>query len=527
MRRFFQTRLFQQVLVPASGGDFNLALSDGGTLPVSTQTAGGGGGGVTAVTGTAPITSTGGATPAIGITPSAPANTLSPGANGQVVTTVGGASVWATPAAAGPGSAGYVIFRPGTASAGQAVATPAELNTAAANGAVTLIVDSSIAAATLPAGFTLDPRFIVAMGFATGFPGFSGDLLTLADTAKWGVYYVDGLDVICDCATTGAWTFAAGNTAPVVLIDNSAAVRVPNTATAPLYKAPSGVFAQFTVRGNSQLLGGTGAPAISAASGGTIELLAYEESTVTATALGSDVGGEALYAYDASMVPPTFTFMHGTYAPTPVDSDQNMTYGEGTAFPSPPNLAQPFFRTDLEQEYRWNGTIWLASSSGPGATRTVTALAAAAYTTAFLQALSVTPATFPGTPIAAFNVTPTQTGLLELSGEVLVNPTSAELPAYEVVIIAGSSSAGVAGGVNTLLGDTANPLTVPGGAQTHIGRFSGLGVASIAQTSLTLACQGQVAVGTAVTVVVYASSQSGTNAWTFSANLRVYERSLN
>src|ERR1700723_390453 len=189
MRHFFQTRLLQQVLVPASGGDFNLALSDGGVLPVSTQTGGGGGSGVTAVTATAPITSTGGATPNIALTPAVPASVLAPGANGQVVTTVGGASVWATPGATGPGSAGYVIFRPGTASAGQAVATAAELNTAAANGAVLLIVDSSLAAATFPAGFTLDPRFISAMGFATGFPGFSGDTLEIADTAKWGVYY--------------------------------------------------------------------------------------------------------------------------------------------------------------------------------------------------------------------------------------------------------------------------------------------------------------------------------------------------
>jgi|HubBroStandDraft_3_1064219.scaffolds.fasta_scaffold00119_13 hypothetical protein len=547
MRRFFQTRLFQQVLVPASGGDFNLALSDGGTLPVSTQTAGGGGDGVTAVTGTAPVTSTGGGTPAIGITPSAPANTLAPGANGQAVLTVAGAAVWSNLPATGPGSSGYVIWRPGVASAGQAVRTAPELIAAMANGAVTIYVDSSHAAATLgdggdggPAGFALARTdggvvsLVAWNGVSNG--GVGEDLLTVADTATIDnlANVSGGLHVHLVCLTAPALTYSRGDMILELehcIVDNAV------TSTVPAFTVPGGGTQLQIFQYLNALVEGasTTAPMFTGGTHGFLEVNALNGSFATALSYGcagGSGGGTLQYNYDASVPPQDWTFLTGVYSVFIFDSDQAMAYGAGTAFPVnstaiPLQVGQPFFRTDLNQEYRWNGTIWVASSTGPGADVSITALAAAAYTTAFLQALAVTPATFPGTPIAAFNVTPTQTGLLELSGEVLVNPTSAEIPAYEVVIIAGSSSGGVAGGVNTLLGDTANPLTVPGGGQTHIGRFSNLGAASIAQTSSTLACQGQVAVGTAVTVVVYASSQSGANAWTFSANLRVYERPLN
>ena len=259
-----------------------------------------------------------------------------------------------------PGSAGYVIFRPGVASSGQAVATTAEVNTAADNGAIRLLVDSSGGAATLPAGFTLDPRFISVEGVNVGFPGFSPDLLTLADTAKWSVYYVVGLQVSLACTTTGVWVFPAANIEPVVLVDNTANVSSPNSATVPAYKAPSGVFAQFTVRGNSQALGGTGAPLFSAAAGGTIELFACEASFVNATALGSDAGGTAFFTYDASETPPAFSM--GTVTLQPVDNDNNLIFATGTVFPvSNLQAGQRFLRTDLGLGalYVYNGTAWV------------------------------------------------------------------------------------------------------------------------------------------------------------------------
>ena len=141
---------------------------------------------------------------------------------------------------------------------------------------------------------------------------------------------------------------------------------------------------------------------------------------------------------------------------------------------------------------------------------------------------TISPATFPGTPLAAFNLTPTQTGIIDLRGEVLVNPTAPDSLEFDVQIQTGSASAGYAptNAVNALLGSDTSALTVPG-AGTVIGRFQeGFG-AAVEQRSMTLACSCEVAPGTAVCVVVYASSTVGANPWIASLNMAARERSLN
>lgn len=141
---------------------------------------------------------------------------------------------------------------------------------------------------------------------------------------------------------------------------------------------------------------------------------------------------------------------------------------------------------------------------------------------------TISPATFPGTPLAAFNLTPTQTGIIDVQGEVLVNPTAGDSLEFDVQIQTGSASAGYAptNAVNARLGSNTSALTVPG-AGTVIGRFQeGFG-AAVGQRSMTLACSCKVAPGTAVCVVVYASSSVGANPWTASLNMAARERSLN
>src|SRR5208283_3248469 len=137
---------------------------------------------------------------------------------------------------------------------------------------IRLLVDSSLAPATFPAGFTLDPRFVSAEGVAPAFPGFGADLLTLDDTAQWSVGVVSVLSVVCDSRTMSSWVFQPSNTGPIVLIDDTAQVALAGTAVVAAYKAPNGIFGQFTVRGNSSMLGTASVPFLSVASGGFIEL---------------------------------------------------------------------------------------------------------------------------------------------------------------------------------------------------------------------------------------------------------------
>jgi hypothetical protein len=271
-------------------------------------------------------------------------------------------TTWVGPTAVLPaGGSGYVIFRPGVASAGQAVATAAELTTAIANGALTIYVDSSISAATLPAGFNLDCKKIVALsGFNNNFAGPGSDTLTIADTATiTNPKSIEGmLTVTCDCTTSQAFVFA---TVAYVNIDQ-ASIGLANGAGSPAYAVPSGSDLNITLTRETQLNAGTSGFALfTAASGGAYTVFAYESPFyATGAEFGAEVGGEFVYDYDSSAGPPAWTTISGTYVPRPQDSDQAQAYGVGTANPTTPapRIGQPFYRTDLTMPVWFDGTQW-------------------------------------------------------------------------------------------------------------------------------------------------------------------------
>ncbi|HZZ54784.1 MAG TPA: hypothetical protein VFE26_10930 [Trebonia sp.] len=166
MRHFFLNRLSQQVLVPESGGNYNLALSDGGVLPVVAED-GGGGGTVTAVTATAPVTSSGGATPNIAI---------APGTVGQVLTTLAGPTTGWAPASGGAlGSMKRTLFVDGEAAG---VTTP---NGAAAVGGATGGPFATIAAAMAAIGVSTsaaDAEAAYVLELSPTAAGYSEDVVT-------------------------------------------------------------------------------------------------------------------------------------------------------------------------------------------------------------------------------------------------------------------------------------------------------------------------------------------------------------
>jgi len=166
-----------------------------------------GGGGVTSYTGPASaipqtVIQLGGA--AYPVRSTGP-NALAAGAPGQVITTVGGVAVWAAP----PTSldvANGVIWRPGGVAAGNVVTTWADVMAAvtAVNGAITVYVDSSIAAATVPAGSYNGFGDAQIAPFDTG----QGYVFTIADGATlvdWAS--MQGVTALCACVTTPAFSF--------------------------------------------------------------------------------------------------------------------------------------------------------------------------------------------------------------------------------------------------------------------------------------------------------------------------------
>jgi hypothetical protein len=172
---------------------------------------------------------------------------------------------------------------------------------------------------------------------------------------------------------------------------------------------------------------------------------------------------------------------------------------------------------------------YLAQGGAPHGTITIRGQSASTYNTAadFPQGLAVTPATSPGTPILAFNLTPTQTGMIRLEADILVDTAGPDAPAFAVFVAAGTATGGVSEGPGCLAGDTGNPLTVPG-SPTLIGLYQNLGAAVTGVQSTTISNHADSrALGTAMCIWIQAASSSGSVAWTFSFNASAKEDPLN
>ena len=316
------------------------------------------------------------------------------GSSGDTVTipvSVGASGTWVTtdgtnygPASGSGGSsgAGYVIFRPGVVSSGQAVATQAEVQAAVNAGALDVYIDSANAAAVFPAGFRLTPapgpgkgtiRLLSWNAISQGNTG--ADVLTVDDTATIdSVSRVSGLTLRLANATTGALTFSQITGSQWQLfIDSNAIVESVAGAMVPAFEVSGASDVLFVfVKENSYVQGLVlGGQPLFKATGGTLFPFVFENSIGTSTAFGSSGSGTFIYGYDASAPPQSWTVNTGTYFSFAFDSDQNLAYGAGAAFPASPIAGQPWLLTTgagAPAHYTWSGSAWVLT---PRLSRTV------------------------------------------------------------------------------------------------------------------------------------------------------------
>jgi|HubBroStandDraft_2_1064218.scaffolds.fasta_scaffold15748_2 hypothetical protein len=175
---------------------------------------------------------------------------------------------------------------------------------------------------------------------------------------------------------------------------------------------------------------------------------------------------------------------------------------------------------------------YLAQGGLPnGAAVIITNASATAYGNSFSAPTSVEPATGAGTPIAAFNLTPTQSGLIELDGVIAVSAFSgADAPVFNIFLYEGTSTGVLNPAVNKggLMAGPSNPITVPGSSPTLLSTFTWpVALATVGALSMTLAAFGLATVGAAASIVITATSLTGTSNWSYALNLTALERPIN
>jgi hypothetical protein len=257
----------------------------------------------------------------------------------------GGATPPAYPIVTPPvvGRSGYIIYRPGGVAGTNVATTFAQLQAAvnASNGTALIYVDSSLGAATIPAGQTLTPpsngQIQLASFNGVGSGGATRDVLTIEDT---GVIVsltliLGGLLVQCVCATAPALAYP--NNTTQLNIRGFSELQVLVGATVPAYSAGAGVTFLVALEFVSFLESGAAVPVFEAV-GGVIGVYAFSSSSINSAALGQS-SGAAVFLYDASVTPPVFTI--GTVTLDPQTLTENFGPTVTTTGGRPTHNLQP------------------------------------------------------------------------------------------------------------------------------------------------------------------------------------------
>jgi hypothetical protein len=231
------------------------------------------------------------------------------------------------------GSEGYVIFRPGVASTGNAVATWAEVQTALYNpatglGARVIYVDSSHAAAQVPAGSTTNLQGFIELRAFT--QGSEFEELTIEDTAliQNPCRFGTGLSVTVECLTSPAFAFTIASEDPVLVFEVFSFLQNVAGSTVEAYKVPNGDSLDIFCFGG--VIDGESAHDVGvfgAADGGGLLVAAFDGSAFTPTSFDSAAGGEFLFEYDSSVVPEQWSLLAGTTVQEGVDLYTNLNGG--------------------------------------------------------------------------------------------------------------------------------------------------------------------------------------------------------
>lgn len=249
----------------------------------------------------------------------------------------------------------YVIYRPGLASSGLAVATPDEIHPFIERGAGCVYVDSSFAPAAFPDGFVLSCNGFVGLAAyrnvetsSSGSQLLSPDSLTVEDGAliKDPAFFRRGATFTFDCTTRPGLVFETFNS---IFVIEMAAVLLGTHATVPACTVTGGAEVDVQIQYDGILGGQPGVPFLQAGLGSHTVALVYSEGTLRAQGLGSEVGGTSLVGFDASAGIATPTEQKGTYIPIPLTLESQLAFTVGTTGqrPASPRDGQPYFDTTL------------------------------------------------------------------------------------------------------------------------------------------------------------------------------------
>jgi hypothetical protein len=163
-----------------------------------------------------------------------------------------------------------------------------------------------------------------------------------------------------------------------------------------------------------------------------------------------------------------------------------------------------------------------------GAVVTIVGQSASAYAPDFTSTNTITPGTG-GVPIAALNLTATQTGLVQVVGVFFAQFTAADAAAYTLLMYTGTSTGTAApGGKGALLASDVNPIVVPGSSPVVVAGYTQIpATAGITEKAYPVGALATAPVGTAVSLVLVAAGGVPANPWTVGLNLSAFERPLN
>src|ERR1700722_4831967 len=291
-----------------------------------------------------------------------------------------------------------IIYRPGVARSPPAVETWGEVASAiaAADGAITVFVDSSHAAATVPASSGVTDCMLATtfVGYQTvldfALPGATVDVLTIDDgaTLHRPRAISQFLTIACDSKTTASMTFTTLDT---LTINNSSLITTL-TATRAAISVTGDTTLAVTLNETALIGQPTAQPVFTVAAGSTIALTMEEGSEADPSAISG--AGALNLAHDDTG--PLITFSGFTGALTEFRNSLTQwdqpSAGVTASRPTQLLTGQLYFDTTLQSLIVWNGTRWVLATPNAhawGDSGSVPAISDSAFTV--LAETSITP----------------------------------------------------------------------------------------------------------------------------------------
>lgn len=271
-----------------------------------------------------------------------------------------------------PVTSGSLVFRPGVASAGNAVATWAEVQKAiaATSGALTVLIDDTSAPAVVPASGTLvtDCKSAVTIAPYNAKLGTTTQL-EVADTAQLlNLGALEGAIVLlCDSVTVPSLSFSY-TTPHVFEMSFSSTLRLKAGALlAPIAVPTGGEF--FLSSESAPTFDNSAAAEVPiVALTGTAQFIhfAYAGFNFGSAPVTGGAGSMWSVSHDATVSTPPVGAFTGTFNETRLSfaAQTQPSQGATTGRPANPAIGQSYFDTTLGSNTWWNGVTWIASVTG-------------------------------------------------------------------------------------------------------------------------------------------------------------------